>query len=89
MNKRKTFGISYITTWQERIINYLQKKIHLTNIVQLFRTFPGFFIKINKLRTFHKNKQIEDFPGHFSNSRTSQDFSGPVVTLFIKKIFNI
>ena len=60
----KTCGISYITTWQELIINYLEKKIQQTNIVQNPRTTPGFFIKNNK---------SQDFPEHFSNFRTFQD----------------
>ena len=68
----KSCGISYITTSQELIINYLQKKIHRTNIVENSRTFPGFFRKINK---------SQDFPGHFSNSRTFHDFPGSVETL--------
>ena len=29
----KTCGISYITTWKEIIINYLEKKIHQKIIV--------------------------------------------------------
>ena len=28
----KTYEISWITTWQELIINYLKKKTHQTNI---------------------------------------------------------
>ena len=32
-NKEKTCGISYVTAWQELIINYLEKKIHQTYIV--------------------------------------------------------
>ena len=49
------------TTRQEFIINYLEKKIYWTNIVQNSWTFPRFFIKINK---------SQDFPGHSFNSRT-------------------